>query len=461
MPNYFAYFMLIIWPFIGYMIVRKKDPDTATALLLIVPYLLLPVAVRINLPSTPPFDKYTISTITAFLIMFFKFKGMRFMPDRTLARVLIIFLFISPLFTYYTNRYPLVYENRTLSGLTFNDVFSMVYHNITWIYIPVMLGFSYLNNAESQKKALYVLSIAALVYSLPMLWEVRMSPRLNHQIYGYFPQSWRQQIREGGFRPVVFLGHGLKVAEFLAMGIIATAMLWKGEEDKKKKKGPWRLVYMCAVLVLCKTWSAMIYAAVALSLLWVSKSRTWLRLAAVLSIIVIAFPFLRGAGMVPTHRITDFFSQYNQDRAGSLQFRFNNEDILLEKANEKSLFGWGGWGRSRVFDDKGRDISVTDGEWIIQYGAAGWIGYAASFGLLCLPILMVLKTRLRKDETIPEYTAGICLILAINLLDLIPNSSLTPFTYLLAGSLIGYVDKVKVEAKQLKLKHRRFYASQL
>ena len=41
----------------------------------------------------------------------------------------------------------------------------------------------------------------------------------------------------------------------------------------------------------------------------------------------------------------------------------------------------------RVYDsDTRRDISVTDGHWIITLGQAGLLGFIAEFGLLTLPI---------------------------------------------------------------------------
>ena len=53
-----------------------------------------------------------------------------------------------------------------------------------------------------------------------------------------------------------------------------------------------------------------------------------------------------------------------EDRAGSLEFRLDNEDMLIARAMQRPLFGWGGWGRARVHDEDGKDISVTDGLWI-------------------------------------------------------------------------------------------------
>ena len=71
------------------------------------------------------------------------------------------------------------------------------------------------------------LVVAGLIYSLPMLFEVRMSPQLHTWIYGYFPHSFGQQMRDGGFRPVVFIGHGLGVAFFVMTTVVAAAAFWR------------------------------------------------------------------------------------------------------------------------------------------------------------------------------------------------------------------------------------------
>ena len=125
-------------------------------------------------------------------------------------------------------------------------------------------------------------------------------------------------------------------------------------------------------------------------------------------------------------------------RARSLQYRLNNEDILLEKANQRPLFGWGGWGRARVYDESGSDISTTDGRWIITIGNEGWFGYLARFGLLTLPIIL-LTLRKRKYE-VTLATSALCLVLAGNLVDLIPNATSTPLTWLMAGALLGRLE---------------------
>ena len=106
------------------------------------------------------------------------------------------------------------------------------------------------------------------------------------------------------------------------------------------------------------------------------------------------------------------------------------------------FFGWGGWGRSRIIDEYGRDISLTDGHWIIALGQGGWTCYISEFGLLAMaPILLMLNGRKYK---ISMETSILSIILVGNLIDLIPNAGLTPITWMMAGALWGRLELGKI-----------------
>ena len=144
---------------------------------------------------------------------------------------------------------------------------------------------------------------------------------------------------------------------------------------------------------------------------------------------------LRGADIIPTENLVEFAAGIDERRAQSLDFRFHHEDALLEKANERPAFGWGSWSRWRVFDETGRDITVSDGAWIINISQRGWLGYIAKFGFLTLPLLLLFLRR--KRYQVGLATSGLCLIVAANLVDLLPNDSLSPLLWLATGALLG------------------------
>jgi hypothetical protein len=154
---------------------------------------------------------------------------------------------------------------------------------------------------------------------------------------------------------------------------------------------------------------------------------------------------LKGADLVPTETLLTQAAKVGEDRAASLQYRFYNEDLLLERADEKPLFGWGSWGRNHIHDDiTGTILTVTDGRWIIVLGVFGWIGFIAEFGLLGLPVILLWRVvRLTPAGTLSPSIGPLALILAINIIDLLPNATLTPITWIISGALLGYAENLE------------------
>jgi hypothetical protein len=110
-----------------------------------------------------------------------------------------------------------------------------------------------------------------------------------------------------------------------------------------------------------------------------------------------------------------------------LNVRFTNEDQLLRREAERFFFGWGRFGRWRIYDEWGTDITFSDGRWIITMGQFGFIGFLAEFGLLAWPVFCasaaLRRLQSRKDQV---FLAALTLVLAINIFDLLPNSPLRP-----------------------------------
>ena len=132
-------------------------------------------------------------------------------------------------------------------------------------------------------------------------------------------------------------------------------------------------------------------------------------------------------------------AENSPERSRSLNFRFTNEDIFLERASERPLFGWGGWGRNRIYDKSGRNTLVKDGHWVSTISTYGWVGYLAEFGLLTLG--MILLTQSRRLRNLKYVSIALSTILAVSLLDMLLNSSLTPLTWLIAGALLGRAEQ--------------------
>ena len=403
-------------------------------------YLLLPVNTGFDAPGIPNMDKTLIPNLSVLLcaLIFAKHKVISIPKNAVLIGLMVLYV-ASPFLTTFSNREPLLLSVSALPGMTFYDGIALSVRQLIEL-IPFMIAYSAFKTEADIREILKALVLAALAYSVLIMWEVRMSPQLHTQIYGFFPHSFGQQMRAGGFRAVVFLGHGLTVAIFVAMALIAAIGLWR---DRVRIKGMPGFAYtgiLIFVVIISKSFGALLLAIFIGTATYLLKYRRLVTILAISGLVIIAYPAFRGAGIIPVDRFAAITADYSEDRAGSFQTRIDNEDNLLEKAEIKPFFGWGTWGRGRVYstDWQGNDVdtTITDGTWIIIISSFGWIGYIACFGLLAYPTFRAVRYRRQFSQSAPSV--ALLAVLVINLFDLLPNASLSPLTWLIAGALSGY-----------------------
>jgi hypothetical protein len=77
------------------------------------------------------------------------------------------------------------------------------------------------------------------------------------------------------------------------------------------------------------------------------------------------------------------------------------------------------------------------------------LGFLGQFGLLGLPVFRVLKVLSAGANSGPDviFMTTLSLIIAIGMVDLIPNASLSPWTWLVEGALLGWTDALIAEGK--------------
>ena len=431
-PNTFAYMVLYAWPVLAAVLFRAVPLNRAIISSALVGYLLLPSAVPIALVGLPDLGKnhvVMIGIIATYLGH--RRPGLVSALPRTSVFVMAVALACCVLTTL-TNSDALIKPDFPVPGLTMYDALGKTFENILTIAV-VIIGAKALGHSEDHRQFLLLLGTAMLLYSVPILLELRISPQLHRWVYGLHPFSFDQQVRGGGYRANVFMPHGLTLAVFLASGTAALMALRRSPE-RIFGAGP-RLgsFYLWIVLLFQKSLGALCIGSLMILALLL-RPRKQVVLAAAVAAFFLAYPMIRGANAVPVNWINGIVAGYSAERSGSFETRLVNEDQLLAKANKRPWFGWGGWGRSRIYDQNtGADISITDGYWIIVFGFSGWVGYLSHFGLVCVPLLGLVRHR----RQVSAETAGLALILAANLLDMIPNSSVTPLTWLIGGALTG------------------------
>jgi hypothetical protein len=189
--------------------------------------------------------------------------GGQFRPTKTrrslwISLLLLVYV-LSPLVTAELNGDVIPMPNGVLQSVGLYDGISSVIMQAV-IVIPFVLGRNILTTGRSIKQIFRCFAIAGLFYSLPMLFETRMSPQLQIWIYGFMPGEFYQQAREGSFRPTVFMGHGLITAFFLVTCVIASGALWRVNAKINSVKAGNLTAYLTSVLFLTKSFGAILYA---------------------------------------------------------------------------------------------------------------------------------------------------------------------------------------------------------
>ena len=441
MPNAFAFLVLLGWPIAAVLIAKRNNLPVAVALLTFIPHMFLPTKTSVDLPGLPEISKYEMTSIGLLIAMAavgikLSLKGIGGVP-----RTIIFLMFAGPVFTVFTNQDPLFYGGVYISGTKIYDLLGIEFRIFMLYLVPFMAGYTIYRSEESRKILVLTFLAYMLYYTIPILWEIRMSPQLHTQFYGFFPHSFGQQYRDGGYRAVVFMGHGLEVAAFvLHATVIALIVKQKNQRVFKWAKPLYVVAYMFVIMVLMKSMGALILSIVGFVVLWFFKPSLQKKVFIGIFIVGLSYPALRIIDVVPVGFISDKVGEINAERQQSFDFRINNENRLLEKARQRPLFGWGAWGRNRVYDEiTGDDISVTDGQWVVLFGTYGWVGYLSVFGLFVLPSLLFLKHSDKNFNT--KLTYGYCLVvvIAMQLMNLIPNSGLFPIYLLFSGAVLRSV----------------------
>jgi hypothetical protein len=450
-PNLFAYVALLISPVLILYLFSRLTVPHAIIWSILGAYLLLPVGTEIKFQHIPAFTKDTIPALAVLLCCLMHTGRLpKFFHGFGFAEFLIGMLLFGPFITSELNTDPIRIGETFLPGVGAYDALSAAVAQLIFI-LPFFIGRHFLRRSDSTLNILQILAMSGLAYSVPILFEVRMSPQLNVWVYGYLPSSFAQEVRDGGFRPVVFLGHGLAVAFFAMTSTVAAAALWRLEVTTVRFRSSTVTVYLGIILLLCKTVSALLYASLAVPLVRLARPRFQLRVASFLVLFALAYPMLRVADLVPTASILQVANIASADRADSLQTRFENEELLLQHAWQRPWFGWGRFGRNRVYNGwMGRDSTTIDGYWIITFGVFGLVGFVGTFGLLALSVFRAMLALRHAQTTREAYTlAALGLIVAINIVDLVPNSSISSWTWLLVGSLLGQSEFLYGRAQQL------------
>jgi hypothetical protein len=437
-PYWVANAAFLCWPLVAIVLFARLDLTRATIWTILGGFLLLPANAVIKFSMIPQLDKSSVPSLCA-LVGCLAMRGNRFqLWTRFGAVELLILVYLAvPIVTSVQNGDPMIVGDTYLPGVGLYDAISTMISQTIGL-IPLILGRQLIRSTEHLTQVFRALVVGALLYSLPMLLEIRMSPQISAWVYGFSASTFVNEMRYGGYRPVVFMANGLILAFFITTAVVAATTLWR----TRIKIGQWSsgavASFLGVVLVLSKSAGALLNCAVLVPLILLTRAKTQARVAVALAILALAYPLLKANDLFPDRALINIAKAINDERAQSLETRFEQEAILLEHSSQRFLFGWGRFGRNRVYDSTGKDTTITDGLWIITLSTFGLVGFLTEFGLLALPVFKAARAlRMVTSPAGGAFLAALMLIVAASLVEQLPNASLNPWMWFLVGGLYG------------------------
>ncbi len=443
--------IMLAWLPIVIFLFLQFPSRKAVIISFLVAWLFLPQRAGFILPGLPDYTRISATCYSIFFLTFL-FDSQRFTRFKlTWLDLPMLILCICPFFSSISN------------GLGAYDGLSQILSQTVSYGLPYFIGRLYFSDLVGLRQLAISIFISGLIYLPLCLYEIRMSPQLHRMVYGFFAHSFAQTKRYGGFRPTVFMLHGLEVGMWMMAVTLIGIWLWQAKVIRKVKGIPmqWILVSLLITFVLIKSTGAYGYLLFGIIILFIAK---WFRSNVPLLVLIIGIALYLGlasTGNFSTKNaeplLTTISNTLGEDRAGSLEYRLDNEEILVEKALERPILGWGGWGRNRVYDYNWEgvlvDISTTDSLWIIIYGTRGILGLTSLYTSFLLPVF-IFATRLYPPKFWfhPQVApaAVLSVVIVLYMLDNTLNAMFNPIFTLISGGMTGLVVQVPKKSKSVK-----------
>ncbi len=296
----------------------------------LIAWLFLPM-VGYDLPGLPDYTK-TSATCAGVMLAAALFDGARFLRYRArLVDVPVAIWCIVPYFSAVSYGWG-----------AYEGVASVLNQTVSW-GLPYLIGRLYFDDLRAMRELAIGVFIGGLVYTPLCLFEIRFSPQLHSLIYGFHQHSWIQTLRGGGYRPTVFMQHGLAVGTFMCTAALIGLWLWRTRAIRSLMGVPvvWLALLVTATAVLCKSSGATVLMGIGIAVLWWTRwfRRPWA--AAVLALAPALYIAMRTVGGWSGHDLVDLASLISVDRANSLQSRLNSESVPWALLQPQPLVGSG------------------------------------------------------------------------------------------------------------------------
>jgi hypothetical protein len=404
-------------------------------------FLLLPVA-SYHWQGIPTYDKST--AIALGLLLGGLLSGSR---KRAPLRLgwndfpMILWCFVVPLASALSN------------GLGWHDGLSGVARNFLCWGVFFWAGKRYLNDSDALRTLALGVVFGGLLYFPLILFEIRMSPQLSNIFYGFFPHSFAQHIRFGGYRPIVFMEHGLMVSLWMALATTTAYWLWRAGRARSISGIPWLIVFLSlfGATLLCKSGNGWFGLAAGIGGFAYYRSARSTRLFQLLLLLIPFYMVLRITNAFSAQQVESLVAHFfAEERVQSLGARLLQEELFNARALERLLFGWGSYGAGWPVDPMTGQLVLraVDSLWVITLNKYGTLGLASLFLALGIGPWLAFGAAARarrrsawEARAFPTDAVALGLIVTLSVIDSLVNALVNPIYVLVTGALVGYVSK--------------------
>jgi hypothetical protein len=446
------------WPLVTLLLFARFPPRRALLISVIGGALFLPEIQMTQMEGGPPPDE--------FLLVILKFTKANTISFSALLGALLfdggrLFAFRPrwfdvPIVVYCASAY---FANSGIGESLYDSLMASRDQALVW-GVPYFLGRVYFTDFDSIRELALGLVYGGVVYAPLALIECIISPKFHIWCYGFLPGAANEMFRGSGYRPVLFMSHGLAVAMWLAASAVVAAGLWGTGAVRRLVVWPLKRPVSMGLVALGLAMTTVLSNSTGALGIGIAGVAAVLQLRLVkapilLVILLAASPVYVGArcsGWTAEEFITWVKTEIDPSRASSFEFRVANENALLRKMAAPSpaggpLFGYGDRGLARKVE-KTKGFMLETGEatydsmWIICLGMYGYVGLISCWLAMLLPAVrfMIYHHPRTWLDPIVAPAAALTLVVICWMIDNISNAMTNPAFILIGGALMGVAD---------------------
>lgn len=429
--NLTAQLALLCFPLIAIAFFAYLPGVRAILATYIVGWLFLPQAGFV-LPDVPDYDKAAAIGIGAILGTVLFQPAKLYSVKFTWHDIAILIFCVIPIATHVSN-------NRGINA----GINSAIVQSFLW-GIPYWLGRLNIKTESDVRLTAYAILLGGLAYSLLCWYEIFFSPQLHRKIYGFFQHSFIQHIRYGGYRPIVFMQHGIMVGFWMAITALTCFAIWQCGVIKRFCYCPVPVLFLLlgVTIFFCKSMSGIVALIVGVTCLFLSsKFRTgWILVGIALTPTL--YIICRMSGVASIDAVYSVVETIDVDRAKSLRARMLQEMLYVDQALKAPVFGFGD-GRFMPRDEGGEKLTRGhDGFWIITTGLNGFTSLVSVLIALATPQLLAARSSKHINQFSRVFLNLFAVALGLFGIDLLFNTMINPIYLFIAGGVTSFCDTI-------------------